>query len=97
MPRISLRTDKELFEVANKLSTAYRTAFTTDTVTRATTFVEGAKNPSRNYMWGIIMNTQGKSGKLTDVYHKKTAEALVKLTIHGLSQPQAKSANVDAF
>jgi hypothetical protein len=43
------------------------------------------------------MNTQGKAGKLCDIYSKETAQALCKLTLYKLAQPQAKSVSVDAF
>lgn len=96
MAKITLTQDK-LFEVAGKLAKAYRGSFSPDTISRASTFIEGQSNPSRNLMWGIIMNTQGKSGKLSEVYAKKTAESLVKLTIYKLNQPEASSQTVDAF
>lgn len=96
MAKITLNQEK-LFEVSGILANAYRNAFTPDTISRASTYTEGQANNSRKYMWGIIMNTQGKSGKLSEVYTKKTAESLVKLTIYKLAQPQASSQTVDAF
>ena len=60
----------QLFEVSTALAKAYRNTFSADTISRASQYVEGSKNPSRNYIWGIIMNTQGKAGKLCDVYNK---------------------------
>lgn len=96
MAKIKLTQDK-LFEVSNALAKAYRNSFSADTISRASTFIEGSSNPSRNYMWGIIMNTQGKTGKLCDVYTKATAESLCKLTIYKLTQPQAESVSTDAF
>lgn len=87
----------QLFEVSSALAKAYANTFSADTLSRATTFVEGSINPSRNYVWGIIMNTQGKAGKLCDIYSKETAQSLCKLTLYKLSQPQAQSASVDAL
>ena len=87
----------ELFEVSTKLAKAYRNTFTADTLSRATAYIEGQSNPSRNYVWGIIMNTQGKAGKLCDIYSKETANSLCKLTLYKLSQPQAESVSTDAF
>ena len=92
--KINLK-ESELFEIANKLALAYATAFTADTISRATTYVEGSKNPSRNYVWGILINTQGKTGKLHEVYTKATASSLVKLTIYKLAQPSVSSKTVD--
>ena len=96
MRKITLKQE-ELFQVANKLATAYASAFSADTVSRASTYTEGQSNPSRNMMWGVLMNTQGKAGKLADVYTKATATSLVKLTIYKLAQPRATSATTDAF
>ena len=87
----------ELFEVSTKLAKAYAKSFSADTLSRATAYIEGQSNPSRNYIWGIIMNTQGKSGKLCDIYSKETANSLCKLTLYKLSQPQAESVSTDAF
>ena len=88
----------ELFEVSTKLAKAYRNTFTADTLSRmGAVYVPGEVNPSRNYVWGIIMNTQGKSGKLCDIYSKETANSLCKLTLYKLSQPQAESVSTDAF
>lgn len=87
----------QLFEVSTALAKAYRNTFTADTLSRATTFVEGSVNPSRNYVWGIIMNTQGKAGILSKVYSKETANSLCKLTLYKLAQPQAESVSTDAF
>ena len=96
MAKITL-TQAQLFDISSKLAVAYAKAFSADTLSRATTYTEGTKNPSRNYIWSILMNTQGKSGKLSDVYAKKTAESLCKLTMYKLSQPQAESVSTDAF
>ena len=87
----------QLFEVSTALTKAYRNTFSADTISRATIFVEGAVNPSRNYIWGIIMNTQGKAGKLCNIYSKETAQSLCKLTLYKLAQPQAQSVSTDAF
>ena len=87
----------QLFEVSTKLAKAYAKSFSADTLSRATAYIEGQSNPSRNYVWGIIMNTQGKSGKLCDIYSKETANSLCKLTLYKLSQPQAESVSTDAF
>ena len=87
----------DLFEVSTKLAKAYAKSFSADTLSRATAYIEGQSNPSRNYVWGIIMNTQGKSGKLCDIYSKETANSLCKLTLYKLSQPQAESVSTDAF
>lgn len=93
---ITVSQDK-LFALSTALAKAYQNTFTADTLSRATTFVEGQTNPSRNYVWGIIMNTQGKAGKLCDVYSKETANSLCKLTLYKLAQPQAESVSTDAF
>ena len=93
---ITLSQDK-LFALSTALAKAYAKSFSADTISRATTFVEGTSNPSRNYVWGIIMNTQGKSGKLCDIYTKETANSLCKLTLYKLAQPQAESVSTDAF
>ena len=87
----------DLFTVSTALAKAYRNTFSADTISRATAFIEGQPNPSRNYVWGIIMNTQGKAGKLSEVYSKETANSLCKLTLYKLAQPQAESVSTDAF
>ena len=87
----------ELFTISTALAKAYRNTFTADTLSRATAYIEGQPNPSRNYIWGIIMNTQGKAGKLCEVYSKETANSLCKLTLYKLAQPQAESVSTDAF
>lgn len=87
----------ELFTVSTALAKAYRNTFSADTISRATAFIEGQPNPSRNYIWGIIMNTQGKAGILSKVYSKETANSLCKLTLYKLAQPQAESVSTDAF
>lgn len=87
----------QLFEVSTALAKAYRNTFSADTISRATAFIEGQPNPSRNYVWGIIMNTQGKAGILSKVYSKETANSLCKLTLYKLAQPQAESVSTDAF
>ena len=97
MAKLITLNQAELFEVSTKLAKAYAKSFTADTISRATTFVEGAVNPSRNYMWGVIMNTQGKAGILSKVYSEETANSLCKLTLYKLSQPQAESVSTDAF
>ena len=96
MAKIKLN-QQDLYVVADKLAKAYANSFSADTISRASAYVEGQPNPSRNYMWSILMNTQGKSGKLSDVYQAETARSLIKLTIYKLSQPQAESKVVDAF
>ena len=87
----------ELFTVSTALAKAYAKSFSADTLSRATAFIEGQPNPSRNYIWGILMNTQGKAGKLSKVYTKETAQSLCKLTLYKLAQPQAESVSTDAF
>ena len=87
----------EVFTVSAALAKAYKNTFSADTLSRATAYIEGKPNPSRNYVWGIIMNTQGKAGKLCDIYSKETANSLCKLTLYKLSQPQAESVSTDAF
>ena len=87
----------QLFEVSTALAKAYRNTFSADTISRASQYVEGSKNPSRNYMWGILMNTQGKAGKLCDVYSKDTCNSICKLTLYKLAQPQGESVSTDAF
>ncbi len=87
----------QLFTVSTALAKAYAKSFSADTLSRATAYIEGQPNPSRNYVWGIIMNTQGKAGKLSEVYSKETANSLCKLTLYKLSQPQAESVSTDAF
>lgn len=91
-------TQQELFDISSKLALAYQGKFTAETVSRASTYTEGCKNTSRNYIWAILMNTKGKSGKtLSQVYNKKTAQSLCKLTLYKLSQPTAEVQTVDAF
>ena len=97
MAKLITLKQSELFEVSSALAKAYRNTFSADTISRASQYVEGSKNPSRNYMWGIIMNTQGKAGVLSKVYSKETAQALCKLTLYKLAQPQAQSVSTDAF
>ena len=87
----------ELFTVSTALAKAYAKSFSADTISRASNYVEGSKNPSRNYMWGVIMSTQGKAGILSKVYSKETANSICKLVIYKLSQPQAESVSTDAF
>lgn len=97
MAKLITLKQSELFAVSTALAKAYRNTFSADTISRASQYVEGSKNPSRNYVWGIIMNTQGKAGKLCDIYSKETANSLCKLTLYKLSQPQAESVSTDAF
>ena len=97
MAKLITLTQDKLFEVSTALAKAYRNTFSADTISRATAFIEGQPNPSRNYVWGIIMNTQGKAGKLSEVYSKETANSLCKLTLYKLAQPQAESVSTDAF
>ena len=96
-PKLITLKQPQLFEVSTKLAKAYAKSFSADTLSRATAYIEGQSNPSRNYVWGIIMNTQGKAGKLCDIYSKETANSLCKLTLYKLSQPQAESVSTDAF
>lgn len=97
MAKLITLKQSELFAVSTALAKAYRNTFSADTISRASQYVEGSKNPSRNYMWGILMNTQGKAGVLSKVYSKETAQALCKLTLYKLAQPQAQSVSTDAF
>ena len=97
MAKLITLKQSELFAVSTALAKAYRNTFSADTISRATAYIERQPNPSRNYVWGIIMNTQGKAGKLCDIYSKETANSLCKLTLYKLSQPQAESASTDAF
>ena len=94
--QITLKQDK-LFEVADKIALAYANSFSADTLSRASAFVEGKPNPSRNYVWGVLMSTRGRTGKLSEIYSKETANALCKLVIYKLAHPQAESKTVDAF
>ena len=97
MAKLITLKQADLFTVSTALAKAYRNTFSADTISRATAFIEGQPNPSRNYVWGIIMNTQGKAGKLSEVYSKETANSLCKLTLYKLAQPQAESVSTDAF
>ena len=97
MAKLITLKQAELFTVSTKLAKAYAKSFSADTLSRATAYIEGSSNPSRNYIWGIIMNTQGKAGKLCDIYSKETANSLCKLTLYKLAQPQAESVSTDAF
>ena len=97
MAKLITLKQSELFEVSTKLAKAYAKSFSADTISRATAYIEGQSNPSRNYVWGILMNTQGKAGVLSKVYSKETAQALCKLTLYKLAQPQAQSVSTDAF
>ena len=97
MAKLITLKQADLFEVSTALAKAYRNTFSADTLSRATTYIEGQTNPSRNYIWGIIMNTQGKAGILSKVYSKETANSLCKLTLYKLSQPHAESVSTDAF
>ena len=97
MAKLITLKQADLFKVSTALAKAYRNTFTADTLSRATDYIEGQSNPSRNYVWGIIMNTQGKAGKLCDIYSKETANSLCKLTLYKLAQPQAESVSTDAF
>ena len=87
----------QLFEISSALAKAYAKSFSADTLSRATAYIEGQPNPSRNYVWGIIMSTKGKAGILSEVYSKETANSLCKLTLYKLSQPHAESVSTDAF
>ncbi len=93
---ITLSQDK-LFALSTAIAKSYAGKFSADTLSRATTFVEGTSNPSRNYVWAILMGTQGKAGKLCDVYSKDTCNSICKLVMYKLSQPQAESVSTDAF
>ena len=97
MAKLITLKQSQLFEVSTALAKAYRNTFSADTLSRATAFIEGRPNPSRNYVWGVIMNTQGKAGILSKVYSKETANSLCKLTLYKLAQPQAESVSTDAF
>ena len=97
MAKLITLKQSELFTVSSALAKAYAKSFSADTLSRATAYIEGQSNPSRNYIWGILMNTKGKAGVLSKVYSKETANSLCKLTLYKLSQPQAQSASVDAF
>ena len=97
MAKLITLKQSALVTVSTALAKAYAKSFSADTLSRATTSVDGASNPSRNYIWGIIMNTQGKSGKLCDIYSKETANSLCKLTLYKLAQPQAESVSTDAY
>lgn len=97
MAKLITLKQADLFEVSTKLAKAYAKSFSADTISRASNYVEGSKNPSRNYMWGIIMSTKGKAGILSEVYSKETANSLCKLTLYKLAQPQAESVSTDAF
>ena len=96
MRKITL-SKTELYTIADKLTVAYASKFSSDTISRATTFIEGETNPSRNLMYGVIINTMGKAGKLCDIYSKATAQSLVKLTIYGLANPKPTAETTDAF
>lgn len=97
MAKLIKLNQEQLFTVSSALAKAYAKSFSADTLSRATTYVEGQSNQSRNYVWAIIMSTQGKAGKLSEVYTKETAQALCKLTMYKLSQPHAEVQTVDAF
>ena len=97
MAKLITLKQSELFTVSTALAKAYRNTFSADTISRATAYIEGQPNPSRNYVWGILMSTQGKAGILSKVYSKETANSLCKLTLYKLAQPQAESVSVDAF
>ena len=97
MAKLITLKQADLFKVSTALAKAYRNTFTADTISRATAYIEGQSNPSRNYIWGIIMNTQGKAGILSEVYSEETANSLCKLTLYKLAQPQAQSVSTDAF
>ena len=97
MAKLITLKQTQLFEVADKLVLAYRNSFSADTLSRATAYVEGQTNPSRNYIWAILMSTQGKAGKLSEVYSKETAQSICKLVMYKLAQPHAQSVSTDAF
>ena len=97
MAKLITLKQSELFAVSTALAKAYAKSFSADTLSRASQYVEGSKNPSRNYVWGILMSTQGKAGKLSEVYSKETANSICKLVMYKLSQPQAESVSTDAF
>lgn len=97
MAKLITLKQADLFEVSTKLAKAYAKSFSADTLSRATAYIEGQSNPSRNYIWGILMNTQGKAGVLCKIYSKETANSLCKLTLYKLAQPQAQSVSTDAF
>jgi hypothetical protein len=98
MAKINLTKQADLYKISNALERAYANQFSEDTLNRAIAFTEGATNKSRNYMWAIIASTKGTKGTLMDVYTKKTAESIIKLTISGLARNNsAQSASVDAF
>ena len=97
MAKLITLKQSELFTVSTALAKAYAKSFSADTLSRATAYIEGQSNPSRNYIWGILMNTQGKAGILSKVYSKETAQSLCKLTLYKLAQPQVQSVSTDAF
>ena len=82
MAKLITLKQSELFTVSTALAKAYRNTFSADTISRASQYVEGSKNPSRNYMWGVIMSTKGKAGILSKVYSKETANSICKLMLY---------------
>lgn len=99
-PRTTKKTkvtkqQEEIFAVADKLATAYAKAFSATTIAKASTYVEGQPNQSRNYMYGILVNTKTKSGTIAERYSKDDASSIVKLAIYKLANPSVAVASID--
>lgn len=86
---------KQIFEVADKLASAYASAFSATTIAKATEYIEGQPNSSRNYMYGILINTKTKNGSIADRFTKEDASSIVKLALYKLANPRVAVASID--
>jgi hypothetical protein len=88
-------TKDQLFNVANKLAEAYSPIIPKATIAKAVEYKEGQINPSRNYLYGILINTKTKSGSIAERYSKEDANSIIKLTIYKLANPRVDSLSID--
>jgi hypothetical protein len=84
-----------LFNVADKLAEAYRPIIAKATIAKAIEYKEGQINPSRNYLYGILINTKTKSGTIATRFSKEDSNSIVKLAIYKLANPRVDSLSID--
>lgn len=93
MAKLTIKSEKALNEVLNKLVPAWKGCFSPATVEKA----QEAKSSARNYMFGTIMNKKfiklskacngfkaGTVVSLTDIYNNDSASNIASLMIYRL-------------
>jgi hypothetical protein len=86
---------KQIFEIADKLAVAYASAFSATTIAKAIEYTEGQPNPSRNYVYGILINTKTKNGSIAERFTVEDSRSIVKLAIYKLANPRVAVASID--